>query len=201
MEKERSKNLKRLKRIKILDEFLMFFGRDKIGFKLLDDKEHLTLRFLKGGLLDFHQTIEGREKKYPRAGKLHIKKSAEAIREIWKKEFPKILEEIDINDPKYENVEVMVCPTREQIRRAIEPIEVKKREIRIQIDNFFDMLYFVPMEDLQDCDFQVAFWGEEGEEHALFRRNGKYFLLTGDDFKVFLNKLREKLNFQDFQNL
>ena len=55
-------HLRKLKRIKILDQFLMFFGRDKIGFKFLDDEAHLTLKFLKEGLLDFHQTIEGREK-------------------------------------------------------------------------------------------------------------------------------------------
>jgi len=203
--KEKRKHLERLKRIKFLNEFLMFFGTDKIGFKFPHDenKKHYTLKFLREGVLDFHETIEGtvEEKKYPRVRRLNIKKSAETIRETFRIEFPKILKEIDISDPKYEDVNVVVFPTREEIRRAIEPIEVKKKEIRIEKYDISDKLFTVPMKDLQKCDFQVAFWGEEGEEHFLFRRNGKYFLLTGDDFKIFLGKLREKLGFQDFQSL
>jgi len=64
------------------------------------------------------------------------------------------------------------------------------------------MLFIVPVSDLSDYDFQVAFWGEkEDEVRVLFCKEGRYFLFSGKDFKMFLDKLREKLGFQDLQSL
>ena len=193
MKKEKNEHLKKLKRIKILD-FLMFFGRNKIGFKFLEDKVHYTIKFLTDGMVNFHETIEGKEKKYPRTGKLDIKKFAQA-KETLERELPNILKEIDINDPKYENVVVIICPTRERIKRAI---EVKRKEITVKKNNFYDMFFSVSMKDLQDYDFQVAFWAKEGEEQALLRIDGKYFLLKVDDFEKVFDKIRKRLNIQGF---
>jgi len=196
MNKGRNEHLKKLKGIKILD-FLMFFGRDKIGFKFLDDKEHYTIKFLPEGIIDFHETIEGKEKKYPRKGRLNLKRFAETMRETFERELPKILKEIDICDPRYESVEVIICPKKEVIKKAIEPIEVKKRKIAIDESKFYDMFSRVCMKDLPDYDFQVAFWEKKGEEHALYRMTGRYFLLKVDDFSNLFNKIFEKLNIED----
>lgn len=175
----------------------MFFGRNKIGFKFLEDEEHFTMKFLSEGIIDFHETVEGKVKKYPRAGKLDIKVLAETLRETFERELPKILKEIDITDPKYENVEVIVCPKKEAIKKAIEPIEVKKRKITIGKNKIYDMLLSVPMRKLPDYDFQVAFWGSEGEERATYRIDGRYFVLKIDDFTELFNKIIGKLNIQD----
>jgi hypothetical protein len=196
MDKEGNKHLKKLKRIKILDEFLMFFGKNKIGFKFPEDKEHFTIKFLTEGMVDFHETIEGKEKKYPRTGKLNLRKFAETFRETLYKELPKILEEIDINDPKYESVNVIICPTKETTRRAIESIEVRKKEIKIEKNKFYDMVSSVPMKDLPNYDFQVAFWVKEGDEYTLYRIEGKYFVLKANDFMALLDKILEKSNIQ-----
>lgn len=196
--REMNKHLKKLKRIKIFDWFLMFFGRGKIGFKFLEDKEHYTIKFLKEGIVDFHETVEGKEKRYPRAGKMNLKKIVEA-REILAKEFPKLLKEINISDANFENFDVMICPTKEMVRRAIGPIEVKKREITIRKDKFFDMFRFVPMKNLQHYDFQVAFFGDEGQEQVLYRVDGRYFLITLDDLERLLKRLTESLDIQGFE--
>lgn len=39
------------------------------------------------------------------------------------KRTPKIMKKIDINDPKFENVDVIICLTKEMTRREIGPIE------------------------------------------------------------------------------
>lgn len=193
---EEKEHPKRLKRIKLLDEFLMFFARNKIGFKILDeDKKHYTIKFLPDGVVDFHETIEGKEKKYPKTGKLDLRKFAKTTRETLATELPKIMKEIDIDDPKFENVEVMVCPTKEMIRKEIEPIEVKKKGITIDRNKVYDMFFTVPMKDLHDYDFRVAFFAEkEGEEHALYRIEGRYFLLKIADFSMLLEKIAEESN-------
>ena len=196
MNKGKNEQLKKLKRIRILDEVLLFFGRNKIGFKSPKDKAHYTIKFLREGIVDFHETIEGKNKRYPRAGKLHLEKFAE-VRETLRRELPKLLKEIDIEDPKYEGVDVIVCPTKEEIGKTI---EVRKKEIRIEEDDVFDMLSLVPMKDLQDYDFQVAFWGKEDEEHALFRIDGRYFMLKVDDLETLFDNLFEKLDIQGFSH-
>lgn len=195
MDKEKIEHVKKLKGIKILD-FLMFFGRNKIGFKFLEDKErtHYTITFLPEGIVDFHETIEGKEKRYPKKGRLELKKFTETMRETLERELLKTLKEIDINDPRYESVEVTICPKKEAIKKAI---EVRKRKITVDESKFYDMFSRVRMKDLPDYDFQVAFWGKEGEEHALYRINGRYFILKVDDFVKLFDEIFKNLNVQD----
>ena len=149
------------------------------------------------GIVDLHETIEGREKKYPKKARLNVKRLAETMRETLERELPKILKEIDIDDPRYESVEVIICPKKEAIKKAIEPIEVKRRKITVDESKFYDMFSRVRMKDLPDYDFQVAFWGKEGEEHALYRINGRYFILKVDDFAKLFDEIFKNLNVQD----
>ena len=195
MNKEKNQNRKKLKGIKILD-FLMLFGRNKIGFKFLEDKEHYTIKFLPEGIMDFHETIEGKEKKYPKKARLNVKRLAETMRETLR-ELPKILKEIDIDDSRYDSVEVIICPKKEAMKKAIEPIEVKRRKITIDENKFYGMVSRVRMKDLRDYDFQVAFWEKESEQHALYRINGRYFILKVDDFVKLFDEMFKNLNVQD----
>lgn len=50
----------------------------------------------------------------------------------------------------------------------------------------------VPMKDLQNYDFKVAYLSKEGEESFLYRINGKYFLVKLDDLDVLIKKIFEK---------
>jgi len=196
-DEQKLEGLKKLKGLKILN-FLLFFARSKIGFKFLEDKEHFTIKFLPEGIIDIHQTIEGKEKRYPKAWKFNMKELVDTIKETYEQELPKILKEIDITDPKYEDVEVFVMPEKEVIRKTIEPFKVKKRKITIDGNNFNDLFSIAFMRDLPNYDFQVAFWGEESEEQALYRVDGRYFVLKIEDFTKLLDKMREKLNIRDF---
>lgn len=108
------------------------------------------------------------------------------------------MKEIDITDPKYEGVEVFVMPKKEAVRNMIEPFKVKKRKITIDESKFNDILSIAFMRELPNYDFQVAFWGKEGEEQALYRVDGRYFVLKIEDIRKLFDKVREKLNIQDF---
>lgn len=176
----------------------MFFAQSKIGFKFLEGKEHFTIKFLPEGIIDIHQTIEGKEKRYPRGWKLNMKEFVGTMKETYLQELPKLLKEIDITDPKYEGVEVIVMPKKEVIRKTIEPLKVKKRKITIDENKFQDLYSFVFMRDLPNYDFQVAFWGKEGEEQALLRVDGRYFVLKVEDLTKLFDKIHEKLNIQNF---
>lgn len=195
MDKEEIEHTRKLKGIKILD-FLMFFGEDKIGFKFLEDKEHYTIKFLPEGIVDLHETIEGKEKVYPRKARLDLKRLVEAWRETLERELPKILKEIDINDSRYENVEVITCPRKETMKKAIEPIKMKKGKIAINESKFYDMFPRVQMKDLRNYDFQVAFWEKEGEQYASYRISGRYFIVRVDDFTKLLDKISGNLGFR-----
>lgn len=120
------------------------------------------------------------------------------MKETYLQELPKLLKEIDITDPKYEGVEVIVMPKKEVIRKTIEPLKVKKRKITIDENKFQDLYSFVFMRDLPNYDFQVAFWGKEGEEQALLRVDGRYFVLKVEDLTKLFDKIHEKLNIQNF---
>ena len=120
---------KKIKKLRIFDELLLAFGRDKMIFKRTDDVKHLTLKFLKEGILDVHETMEGREKRYTPLEKFDLKKFSEAIIETFEREFPHILKEIDICDPKYSNIEVFIFPKKEAFEKAT---KVKRKEIIIE---------------------------------------------------------------------
>jgi hypothetical protein len=192
MSKREIEKAKKLKGIKILD-FLMFFGEDKIGFKFLEDKEHFTIKFLPDGIVDLHETIEGKEKKYPKTARLNLKRFMEMWRETPERELPKILKEIDIGNSEHENVEVIALPRKENMKKAIEQIEVKKKKIAINGNKFYDMFSYMRMKDLRDHDFQVAFWEKEGEQFALYRIDGRYFVLKVGDFSQLMDVILEKL--------
>jgi len=51
----------KIKKIRIFNELLLAFGRNKIIFKEPKDEKHYTLKFLEEGMLDVHETIEGKE--------------------------------------------------------------------------------------------------------------------------------------------
>lgn len=183
---------KKIKKLRIFDELLIAFGIHKIIFKGTDDIKHYTLKFSKEGILDIHETMEGKEKKYPRTEKLDLKKFSEAIKETFERELARILEEIDISNPKYKNTEVFIFPKSEAFEEAT---QVKRKEIMIEKSKLKDMMkdLIVPMKDLQKYDLKVACLLEEGEECAfLYRINGKYFLAKLDDLEALMKKIVEK---------
>ena len=191
MSNEQNELLKKIKRIKILGEFLIALGRHKIIFKQPYDKKHYTLNFLQAGILDIHETIEGKEKKYPRTEKFDLKKLSETIKETLREELPNILKEIDVGDPKYRHIKVFILPEREVFEKATER---KRKEIQIKINRLYEQMKnnFVPMKDLRDYDFKMAFLLEGGKGHVLYRRDRKYFLLKLDDLEMLMNKISEK---------
>lgn len=191
MSNEQNELLKKIKKIRIFGEFLIAFGRHKIIFKQPDDEKHYTLNFLEEAVLDFHETIEGKEKKYPRTEKFDLKKLSEMIIETLRKELPNIVEEIDTSDPKYRHIKVFIFPEREAFEKATER---KRREIQIKKNKLDELMKnnFVPMKDLQDYDFKMAFLSKRGKEYALYRGDGKHFLLKLDDLEMLMNNIFEK---------
>ena len=185
---------KKIKKLRIFDELLLAFGRRKMILKRTDDSKHLTMSFLKEGILDVHETMEGREKKYVPLEKLDLRKFSEAIIETFERELPHILKEIDISDPEYRNIEVFIFPKKEEFEKAT---EVKRKEIIIDKSKLKDVmkdLIFVPVKDLQKYDFKVAYLLKESEEESafLYRINGKYFLVKLDDLEALMRKILEK---------
>lgn len=190
MSNEQNELLKKIKKIRIFGEFLIALGRHKIIFKQPYDKKHYTLNLLQAGMLDIHETIEGKEKKYPRTEKLDLKKLSKMM-ETLREELPNILEQIDINNPKYRHIKVFILPEREVFEKATKrrrkEIEIKKnRLVKLMKNNF------VPMKDLQDYDFKMAFLLEGGKEYVLYRGDEKYFLLKLDDLEMLMNKIFER---------
>ena len=173
---------KKIKKLRIFDELLLAFGRNKIIFKQPHDEKHYTLKFLEG-ILDVHETIEGREK-------FDLKKFSEVIEEL-----PHILKEIDISDPKYMNVEVLILPKKEMSRELVQKVTtIKRKEMMIEESKLMDVMkdLIVPMKDLQNYDFKAAYLLKEGEESSLYRINGKYFLIKLDDLDALIKKIFEK---------
>ena len=183
--------LKKIKKIKIFGEFLIALGRQKIIFKQPDDEKHYTLSFFEEGILNFHETIEGKEKKYPRTEKFDLKKLCEMIVETLREELPNILNEIDIGDPKYRHIKVFIFPEREAFEKATER---KRKEIQIKKNKLAELMKnnFVRMKYLPDYEFKTAFLLKGGKEYALYRRDGKYFLLKLDHLEMLMNKIFEK---------
>jgi len=92
--------------------------------------------------------------------------------------------------------QVVVIPKDEVLwERLKKTSQIKRKEMKIGESEFEDVMkdLVVPMKDLQDYDFKVAFVLEQGEISGfLLRRNGKHFLVTLDDLKVLTEKLEEK---------
>ena len=143
---------KKIKKLRIFDELLLAFGRNKKIFKQPHDEKHYTLKFLEG-ILDVHETIEGREK-------FDLNKFSEVIIETLREEFPHILKEIDISDPRYMNVEVLILPKKEMSRELVQKITtIKRKEMMIEESKLMDVIkdLIVPMEDLQNYDLKAAY--------------------------------------------
>ena len=183
---------KKIKKLRIFDELLLAFGRHKMMIKRMNDVKHLTLNFLKGGILDVHETMEGREKRYTPLEKLDLNKLSEATIETFEKELLHILKEVDIRDPSYRNIEAVIFPKREAFEKAT---VVKRKEMMIRKNKLKDVmkhLIFVPMKDLQNCDFKVAYLLKEGKEFALlYRIKGRFFLIKWSDLESMFQKIFE----------
>ena len=185
---------KKIKKLKIFDELLLIFRRDKIIFKQPHDEKHYTLKFLEG-ILDFHETVEAREEydeKYPIEGreKYDLKKFCEAMVETWREELPHIRKEIDINDAKYVNVKVLLIPKNEMSRELMEKVTTTKhKEMIVEESKSTDVMksLIVPMKDLQNYDFKATYLLKE--ESFLYRINGKYFLIKWDDVLTLTKKI------------
>ena len=192
---------KKIKKLRIFDELLLIFGRNKISFKKPHDEKHYTLMLFEG-IFDVHETIEGREKydeKYPIEGreKYDPKKFSEVIIETMREELPHIQKEIDLSDPKYMNVEVLIIPKKEMSREFMQKVTtIKRKQMMIKESKLMDGMkdLIVPMKDLQNYDFKMAYLLKEGEvSSVLLRINRKYFVLMLNDIEVLIEKMLEKL--------
>jgi len=137
-----------------------------------------------------------KEKKYPRAEKFDLKKLSERIKETLREELPNILKEIDIGDPKYTSVKVLILPKEDALQEHVQrAAKTKRKEIMIEESKLEDTMrdLILPLKDLQNYDFKAGFFIKEGEElDVLYRINGKYFLVELDDFEMLMNKIFEK---------
>lgn len=192
MKKNEIERIEKIKRIKMLDNFLLFFGKNKVGFKEITDKKHLTLKFLNEGLVDIHETIEGKideSEKHQRIGTLDLRKFAKAFEEIFRREILTFLKEIDVNSPRFQNIEVSIIPTKEELRKKI---QVHKKSIKIENSELSDLVRSVPMNELQGNDFRLAFMTEDNKTYALYHIDDKYYSIRLDDFSKIIDKIIEK---------
>lgn len=186
---------KKIRRIKIVDEILLALGRGKIIFKETSDARHITLSFLKEGILDIHETIEGREKKHIPLEKLELRKFA-GYKETLIKEILHNLKEIDITDPKYVDGQVFVIQEKKAMQERVQKImKTKRREIVFEENKLMDVMkdLFIPIKDLQDYDFKTGFLLKEDEEHGLlFRVESKYLFISFNDLEALIKKTFER---------
>ena len=187
---------KKIKRIKIFNELLFALGKSKIIFKETSDVRHLTLSFLKEGILDIHETIEGREKKHIPLEKLELRKFT-GYKETLIKEIIHNLKEIDITDPKYVDGQVFVIQEKKAMQERVQKItKVKRREIVFEENRLVNAMkdLFIPVKDLQNCDFKTGFLLKENEENGLlFRIESKYLFIGFNDLEALIKKIFEKL--------
>ena len=183
----------KIKRIKLFDKLLLAFGRDKIVFKEMDDVTHLTLRFLKEGILDVHETLEGTEKTHIPLERLDLKKFA-GFKNALIKEVLHNLEEIDISEPKYKNARVVIIEKEALRERMLKATKIKRKDMIVEESILEDLMkdLILPIEDLQDYDFKVGYLSKEEELGLLFRIKGKYFLIDFNELEALIKKLFEK---------
>ena len=162
------------------------FFKDQEWFFAMLNRKHVGYI---GAGIDEKYPIEGREK-------FDLKKFSEVIRETFRQELPNILREIDISDPKYVKVEVLILPKREMRQELAQKVtKIERKEMMIERSKFIDAMkdLIVSMKNLQNYDFESGYVLEEGEESFLYRINGKYFLLKVVDLEMLINKIFEKL--------
>lgn len=189
---------KKIKKIRIFNELLIAIGKNKIIFKGMDDKKHYTLKVMKEKILDFHETVEGKEKKYAQIAKFDPKNLSEVIVNTLREELPNILKEIDTEDPKHAKAGVLVIPEGESLWEHIKKMgQIQRKEMKIEKEKSEDVMkdLVVPMKDLQNYNFKIAYSLKEGEELGglLYRINGRYFLVELDDFEMLMNKMANKI--------
>jgi len=188
MKDTEDESLKRIKRIWISDDFLIFLAQSKIGFKEPKGMKHYTMKFLRDGIVDFHETVECVEeegKKYPRAERIDLKKFAEAL----EKEVPSLFKEIDISKTQYSNTNVIIVPPKEELRKKV---QVKHREVKIDLGDLDELACSVPMKELSGHDFKVAFFIGDNKRYSLYRFDGRYYSLQNDEVMKLLDKILEK---------
>ena len=185
---------KKIKKISILDELLLILGKGKIMFKATDDTKHLTLSFLKEGILDVHETLEGREKRHIPLEKFDLKKFV-GIKKTIVEETIHNLKEIDITDPKYMDAEVFVIE-EEAFRARIQKVtKIEGRKVILEENKLMDVMkdFILPIRNLHNYDFKAGYLLEQsGEVSLLFRTKEKYLLINFRDLDALINKIFEK---------
>lgn len=186
------KNAKKLKKLRILDQFLIILANYKILIKEPNEARHFTMKFLEKGIVDVHETLEGRQKEHIPIGKLDLRK----FWETFLRGLPFLLKEIDINDPKFASIGCYIIPEKEELKKAWENVpEFRRKEIILKKNHFEKVMKtavsIALVRDLPNYDFRVAF-SKQGEEFALYRINRKYFLVKLDDFNELAKKALEE---------
>lgn len=174
------------KRIRVLDTILIMMMRDKLGFKSpIHDIKHFTLKFRENGILDVHETVEGRVKEYREIAKINLAKFGEPFREAISKKLSKLFREINVNDPEYHNLDARILPT-------VKIENENGKELILDERNLEDLGFTVPIRDLGNYNFNWASFERNGEEYTIFLRNGKYFIIKIDDLKLIFDKVFAK---------
>lgn len=193
---EKNKQTRKMKRIKILDALLIAFANNKLVFKSLDEAKHFTMLFLKDGILDFHETFEGKEKRYGLAKEFNVKDFIKPIKEFIERlrvELPKIVKKIDISDSKFDNIEVSII----KMDSLEKNYKIKGKKITIDKNNVKNIMFTVPMKDLKEYDFEIALLTIEEKGYYLRKRDGRYILLAIDDFNKLLYGMYQKFFFKN----
>lgn len=176
----------KLKRIKISDLLLLFFGTDKIGFKEKGQEDtHYTFKFRENGILDLHETKEGKEKQYTSLARIDLKKLAEKFKESVLEMFSNCFVEIGVDNPEWKDIKVFPMPPDEQLAAFG---EVKKRDFIIS-DKLARGLRPLSMQDLKNYDFKFAIFEKDGETYFIYEIHEKLFSVRQKQIEEYMKKL------------
>jgi hypothetical protein len=192
MKKNEIEQVEKIKRIKALNKFLLFIAKGKIGFKEIDAKKHLTLKFLNEGIADVHETIEGRieEKEHRRLGILDVRAFAKTYQEFFRKEVLTFFKEIDVNSSRFQNIEVCIIPPKEELKKKL---QVHKKTIKIENSDLDVLFPSVPIKELPAHDFRVAFMTDGNQICAVYHIDEKYYSIKLDDLRKIMEKIIKKI--------
>jgi len=186
---EKKKQIRRLRRIKILDEFLIAFSTNKIMLKNLVEDKHYTFSVLGDKKkFDIHETLEGKKKSYDKGTEFDFEELIESsinFKVALYSELLKRMVEIDINNSKFSDIEVYIPND--------EAFEVKGRTMILGHNQLNNALLPV---NLKNDDFKIAFTTIDEKEHILLKGVLKgvdrYFLLSLDDLTELLVRYIEE---------
>lgn len=148
---------KKVKRLKIFDEFIIAGGKNKLIFKGPQSKEHTTLKIDEKGIIDIHETEEGKVKKY----RSIMKKGLKEMEEELQKQVTAILEEskVNIKDPKFAKY-ILAIPPADDKERFQKMLVHKGRDVILPKDvlerggeQIIKDYLFVRMQDAMKIDF------------------------------------------------